>query len=187
MSSEEYSVLVSRGKSKTQLGIKALDAAHAQAQALDIIRSLGADKSELLYGESKPSRLSELYRRLAFNEFEHKECCIWEGSITNRVPSIYATGKRFYIRPLILGYLDIQRDSVVKNTCGNPLCINPYHNNYLNGNNSKLGSGDMRIVLAFRSQGIPVPQIAEVLKVHRSTIYRALKHERLLTGGEGHR
>jgi len=187
MFSEEYSVLISRGKAETQLRIKALDAGHAQAQSLDICRSLGADKFELIYGKKNESKLSKLYEKLAFNKFDYKKCDIWDGSFTNNVPSIYAVSKRFYIRPLILGYLDIQKDKIVKNSCNNIKCINPYHNHYLNSNNSKIGGGDLQIVLAFRSQGVSVTQIAEVLKVHRSTIYRALKNERLLIGDKDHR
>jgi len=86
------------------------------------------------------------------------------------------------VRPLILGYLDIERDETVKNTCGNYKCINPYHNQYLKSKNSKLGSGDLRILLAFRSQGASATQIAKALNVHRSTIYRTLKNERLFAG-----
>lgn len=187
MSSEDYKVLVTRGATQTELALNAQDAAHAQGQALDIARSLEAEKFELAYGRIKETRLSGLYKKLAYNDFSHEVCCEWDGSFTNGVPSVYALGRRHYVRPLILGYLDIQRDKTVKNTCSNTKCINPYHNHYLNFKNSKLTSGDHRIVLAFRSQGVSVTQIAEVLKVHRSTIYRALKNERLLTGDEDHR
>ena len=92
---------------------------------------------------------------------------------------MYTLGKRFYVRPLILGYLDITKDAVVKNVCKNPLCVNPYHNQYLHEKNSKLGGGDLQMLLAFRSQGASIPQIAKALNVHRSTIYRILKDERL--------
>jgi hypothetical protein len=184
---ENYQVLVSKDDNKIKLAITAHDAAHAQAQALDITRSLEADRFELAYGKHKPNKLSELYEKLAYNDFEHATCCEWESSFTNNVPSVYALRKRYYVRPLILGYLDIQRDQTVKNSCNNPKCINPYHNHYLSFKNSKMGSGDLQIALAFRSQGVSVSQIAEVLKVHRSTIYRALKNERLLTGDKDHR
>jgi hypothetical protein len=64
MSSEEYSLLVSKAKTKVNISIKAFDAAHAQAQALDIARSLEADKFELGYGKAKQNRLSELLKSL---------------------------------------------------------------------------------------------------------------------------
>ena len=179
MSSEQYSLLVSKAKTEVKISIKAFDAAHAQAQALDIARSLEAERFELGYGKAKQNRLSELFEKLAFNDFDHKQCFDWEGSVVNKVPAVYTLGKRFYVRPLILGYLDITKDAVVKNVCKNPLCVNPYHNQYLHEKNSKLGGGDLQMLLAFRSQGASVPQIAKALNVHRSTIYRILKDERL--------
>jgi len=179
MSSEEYSLLLSKAQTEVKISIKAFDAAHAQAQALDIARSLEADRFELGYGKAKQNRLSELFEKLAFNDFDHKQCFDWEGSVVNKVPAVYTLGKRFYVRPLILGYLDITKDAVVKNVCKNPLCVNPYHNQYLHEKNSKLGGGDLQMLLAFRSQGASVPQIAKALNVHRSTIYRILKDERL--------
>ena len=47
MSSEHYSLLVSKGQTQVKISVKAFDAAHAQAQALDIARSLEADRFEL--------------------------------------------------------------------------------------------------------------------------------------------
>ena len=182
MSSEEYSLLLSKAQTEVKISIKAFDAAHAQAQALDIARSLEADRFELGYGKAKQNRLSELFEKLAFNDFDHKQCFDWEGSVVNKVPAVYTLGKRFYVRPLILGYLDITKDAVVKNVCKNPLCVNPYHNQYLHEKNSKLGGGDLQMLLAFRSQGASVPQIAKALNVHRSTIYRILKDERFSSG-----
>tara|TARA_B100000073_G_scaffold88039_1_gene68979 strand:- start:4173 stop:4790 length:618 start_codon:yes stop_codon:yes gene_type:complete len=187
MFTENYQVSFTRSNKTIKLAVTAQDVAHAQAQALDITRSLEADKFELGYGACKNSQLSDLYKKLAYNDFSHDHCYEWESSLTNGVPSVYAFGRRYYVRPLILGYLDIQKDQIVKNTCGNTKCINPYHNHYMHFKNSKLGGGDMQIALAFRSQGVSVPQIAKVLKVHRSTIYRALKNERLLIGDKGHR
>jgi hypothetical protein len=181
-STERYKLTVIKRDCRTKLGIRALDAAHAQAQGLDIARSLGAERFELGYGKARQSILGNLYEKLAYNDFEHEQCFEWVGSLTNRTPSVYALGARYYVRPLILGYLDIERDETVKNTCGNYKCINPYHNQYLKSKNSKLGSGDLRILLAFRSQGASATQIAKALNVHRSTIYRTLKNERLFAG-----
>ena len=182
MSSEHYSLLVSKGQTQVKISVKAFDAAHAQAQALDIARSLEADRSELVYSPAKENKLSELFEKLAYNNFDHKECYNWRGSLVNKVPAVYTLNKRFYVRPLILGYLDISKDAVVKNVCRNPLCVNPYHNQYLHEKNSKIGGGDLQMLLAFRSQGASVPQIAKALNVHRSTIYRILKDERFSSG-----
>ena len=182
MSSENYSLLVSKGQTQVKISVKAFDAAHAQAQALDIARSLEADRFELGYGAAKENKLSELFEKLAYNDFDHKECYDWKGSLVNKVPAVYTLNKRFYVRPLILGYLDISKDAVVKNVCRNPLCVNPYHNQYLHEKNSKIGGGDLQMLLAFRSQGASVPQIAKALNVHRSTIYRILKDERFSSG-----
>lgn len=183
---ESYNLVVFKANNKTKLSVCAHDAAHAQAQALDIARSLEADKFELVYGLNKISRLSDLYRRLAYSDFKHQECFEWEGPVTNQVPSVYAVGKRFYIRPLIQGYLGLDKDKVVKNTCKNPKCINPYHNHYLNNKNSKLSGGDVQMALAFRSQGASVQQIAKALNVHRTTIYRTLKNECIPIGDQDH-
>ena len=179
MDSEQYSLLLSKATTEVKISVKAFDAAHAQAQALDIARSLEADRFELVYGVAKQNRLSELFEKLAYNDFDHKKCYDWKGSVVNKVPAVYTLNKRFYVRPLILGYLDITRDAVVKNVCKNPFCVNPYHNQYLHQKNSKIGGGDLQMLLAFRSQGASVPQIAKALNVHRSTIYRILKNERL--------
>ena len=187
MSTEDYKLKIFRGQKKLQVAVSALDAAHAQGQAMDIARSLDAERFSLRYGKTKPTILSELYEKLAYNKFTYKDCELWNGSLTNGSPSIYALGRRYYVRPLVLGYLDISKDGVVKTTCGNSMCVNPYHNQYLSSKNSKLGSGDTQMLLAFRSQGVNIPQIAKALNVHRSTVYRVLKNERLLTGGKDHR
>jgi hypothetical protein len=182
MSTEEYSLTIFRDSIRTTLSIEAIDHAHAQAQATDITKSLSAEKFKLSYGKGNDNKLSDLYRRLAFSDFNPKECFEWSGSFTNNVPSVYVLGKRYYIRPLIQVYLDSDRDKIVKNTCNNTKCINPYHNHYLNSKNSKLSSGDHQMMLAFASQGVSVQQIAEALKVHRTTVYRNLNNERLHSG-----
>ena len=187
MSTEDYKLRIFRRLKKLDIAITALDAAHAQGQAMDISRSLDAERFSLAYGKTEKTILSELYRKLAYNEFNHKDCEIWDHSLTNGCPSLYALSRRYYVRPLVLGYLDISKEGVVKTTCGNSKCVNPYHNQYLSSKNSKLGSGDKQMLLAFRSQGVSIPQIAKALNVHRSTIYRILKNERLLTGDEDQR
>jgi len=186
MSTEDYKLRIFRRRKKLDIAITALDAAHAQGQAMDIARSLDAERFSLVYGKTSETILSNLFRKLAYNDFNHKDCEIWEHSLTNGCPSIYALSRRYYVRPLVLGYLDISKDSVVKTTCGKAKCVNPYHNQYLSSKNSKLGSGDKQMLLAFRSQGVSIPQIAKALNVHRSTIYRALKNERLLIRGKDH-
>lgn len=172
---ENYTLIIFRETQRLKLSVSANDHNHAQAQSVDITRSLQGEKSELTYGKIKETILSDLFRRLAFSDFDRKECFKWPGSFTNGVPSLYALGKRFYVRPLIQKYLDLDQDRVVKNTCKNTKCINPYHNHYLFSNNSKLSGGDHQMALAFRSQGVSVPQIALALNVHKSTIYRFFK------------
>ena len=186
MSTESYTLRVFRDDSQTKLSVCANDHVHAQAQAIDIARSLGADRTELSYGEHPESKLSELYRRLAYSDFDSKECFEWQGSLTNHVPSVYAVGRRFYVRPLIQGYLDLDRARIVKSACNNTQCINPYHNHYLHSKNSKLTGGDQQTALAFRSQGVSVPQIALALNVHRSTIHRLLKNAHHLSRSENY-
>ena len=63
--------------------------------------------------------------------------------------------------------------------CGNPGLQERLARQYLSEKNSKLGGGDLQMLLAFRSQGVSVQQIAKALNVHRSTIYRILKDERI--------
>jgi len=179
---ESYNLVVFKANKKTKLSVCAHDAAHAQAQALDISRSLIADKFELAYGLNKESKLSDLYRRLAYSDFKHQECFEWSSSYTNGCPAIYLFGKRFYIRPLILDYMDMNRDNFVKMTCKNKRCVNPYHFSYAPAKASKLTGGDKKLMLAFASQGVSVQQIAEALKVHRTTVYRNLNNERLHSG-----
>ena len=95
MSSEHYSLLISKAQTQVKISVKAFDAAHAQAQALDITRSLDADRFELGYGVAKENKLSELYEKLAYNDFDHKKCYDWEGSVVNKIPAVYTLGKRF--------------------------------------------------------------------------------------------
>jgi len=187
VSTENYTLRVYRNDSKIKLSVCANDHGHAQAQAIDITRSLAGDRFELLYGEIEESLLAELYRRLAYSDFSSKECFDWHGSITNGVPAVYALGRRYYVRPLIQSYLDMDRDRIVKNTCSCTECINPYHNNYLSAKNSKLSCGDLQMALAFRSQGVSVKQIAKALKVHRTTIYKSLKNAHHASRSENQR
>lgn len=169
------------------LPLRACDTAHAQAQALDIGRAFENAKYSLSYGQADDSLISELFKKLAFNEFTQQSCELWAGSFVNKSPCFYALGTRFYVRTTILKYLDIPREGVVpKLRCKNPHCINPYHFEYCAEKNTKLSSGDVQMLLAFQSQGASARQIAKVLKVHRSTIYRKLKDERIHSGTSRH-
>jgi hypothetical protein len=183
---ESYTVKVVKNNKEKDILIYAFDANHAQAQASDIRRSLQADSIQLNYGSCKKTKLSELFNRLAFSDFSHKKCCEWEGSFVNSCPAIYILGERYYIRPLVLEYMDMNRDNFVKMSCGNNNCINPYHNAYKANKASKLTGGDLQMVVAYRSQGVSIPQIAEVLNVHRSTIYRKLSNECLRSRPANH-
>lgn len=166
--------------------MKATDAGHAQAQACDISRALKTNSFNLSYGKTKESELSDLFEKLAFNNFNQKECDYWESSFSNKCPVVYAFKSRYFIRPLILDYLDISGDMYVKTTCGNKNCINPYHNSYKKMKASKTTLGDTRLIVTFASQGVPIKEIAKALKVHRSTIYRILSRERLPSGATSH-
>jgi len=175
---EDYTLKITKTAKEISLAVRAYDNNHAQAQAVDILRSLKGSKFQIIYKNQKPSQLSELFRRLAFSDFSHNECYEWSGSFVKNLPVLYTLGNRFYVRSLILDYMDMHRDNFVKMTCGCFACINPYHNAYKPNKASKLTGGDLRMVVAYRSQGVSVAQIAKALKVHRSTIYRSLTNER---------
>jgi hypothetical protein len=183
----QYTLLLRKTCSKFYLPIKALSTNHAQAQAQDIVRALNANELELTYTERTESLLSNLFERLAFNTFTQNECVEWKGSYCNKCPCTYVFQNRIYVKDLILKYLDIPKDkTITKGRCKNIKCINPYHFEYHQSNNSKLTCGDTRLLLAYRGQGTGVNQIAEALNVHRSTIYRKLKNERLSSGSANH-
>jgi len=186
MTSTEYCLILERSKRKLELAITANDSNHAQAQAADIARALQADTFSLSYEGSSKGSLTDLFRRLASSDFEHARCEEWSGSFCNGSPVIYALGHKYYVRPLILDYLEINKDGCVKPSCGNRLCINPYHNSYKKMKASKLGDADTNLVLAFSRQGVPVREIAKALNVHRSTIYRTLNREHLHAGPAHH-
>jgi hypothetical protein len=174
----EYTLLLKKGAQDFFLRVKACDTAHAQAQASDICRALGAEEFQLTYGNKHKEKLSKLFEDLAFNNFSYNSCCMWEGSFTNNVPCIYIFGKRIYVRDLIVKYLDVPKDKHnPKPSCKCKSCINPYHFEYRLYKNEKLSCGDNMLLLAYRSQGASVSQIAKALNVHRSTIYRKLKNE----------
>jgi hypothetical protein len=177
---ERYVLSLNKCNKKTKLAILANDSAHAQAQALDIIRAFNADGYSLTYGTYKDTDLSRLFCGLAFNTFTHKFCYTWTATECNKVPCCYVFGERFYLRNVILRYLDIPKDDLItKNSCKCGGCVNPYHFAYVTEKNEKLSSGDLKLLVAYRSQGAGVAQIATALKVHRSTIYRRLKDEPL--------
>ena len=171
---EDYCLIIEKTKKKIQLCLLANDNNHAKAQAIDIARGLQADAFTLVYEQVKPCVLSKFFKRLAYSEFNHTECFIWEGKYCNNTPIIYTLGIKYYVRPLILAYLDIPRDSFVLPKCKRKNCINPFHNTYKNMKASKLTSADRQLALAFASQGTPVRDIAKAFKVHRSSIYRLL-------------
>lgn len=180
-----YRLELLRNSVKLSLAVWANESAHAQAQAQDICRALEVDEFNLAYETADPSPLAVLFRQLAFNEFTHESCCEWEKTC-NDAPCIYAFKKRFFLKPIILKYLDIPQDSPVRLTCDNSHCINPYHFKYVSGKNSKLSTGDCRLLVAYQGQGASIQQVAKAFKVHRSTIYRNLKNERLRSGFTNH-
>lgn len=187
MTHTNYCLVLERSNKQLEVAIKALDSNHAQAQALDIARALQIDTFSLSYKHTKEQKLSLLFQRLAYSEFDNKECEEWNEKLCNNSPCFYALGKRYYVRSTILKYLDIPRDGVVpKPRCKNPRCVNPYHFEYCAEKNTKLSGGDVQMLLAFQSQGASVRQIAKALKVHRSTIYRKLKDERIHSGTAHH-
>ena len=179
--------LTKRGRS-LDLSLVSHDSFHAQAQASDICRAFDADTFTLSYKEREKDNLSELFRCLAFNDFETKKCTEWQGKFANDTPCIYTLGQRFYIKSMILKYLDIPKDdATTKTVCKSKPCINPYHYMYVDGKNAKLSCGDVKMLVAYRSQGTGARQIAKALNVHRSTIYRRLNNERLSAGASGNR
>jgi hypothetical protein len=179
---DSYRLILREESKHLKISIKAYDSNHAQAQATDISRSINASSYELGYEKQKVSPLSELFEKLAFNLFTYNTCTEWEGKFSNKAPCVYIFGRRLFLKNLILRYLDIPTDSNVKLTCNCTCCINPYHFAYLFGKNSKLSCGDTKLLLAYRSQGTGINQIADALNVHRSTIYRKLKNERFSSG-----
>lgn len=174
---EGYLLLLENNKQKIELNIQAHDSVHAAAQGVDICRALKIPKYTIKYSTTNQinGELSLLFNKLAFSNFNKKHCCFWEGKYTNGYPCIYTNKKKFYVRSIILNYLDIDPECTVKVSCKNKSCINPYHFEYYKKQNSKLSYGDERLLLAYKSQNMTVPQIAEVLQVHRSTIYRKIK------------
>lgn len=183
----DYCLQIEKNDKHLEIALTANDAGHAQAQAKDILRALKASKFELTYKKTPQTCLSDLFRRLAYSEYEHKKCCLWENKLSNDTPVVYALGQKYYVRPLILDYLEITKDEYVTPVCGEKLCVNPFHNSYKKSKASKLTSADLSLALAFASQGVPIREIARALKVHRSTIYRALNHERIHPGSPGQR
>lgn len=180
-----YKLELSKSSAKLSLSIWANESVHAQAQAQDICRALSAEEFHLKYGDVKTCALSHLFKQLAFNEFTHDTCSTWD-TRCNDSPCLYAFKKRFFVKQVILKYLDIPVDNPVRMTCSCKSCINPYHYNYVLGKNSKLSTGDRRLLVAYQSQGASIPQVAKAFKVHRSTVYRNLKDERLCLRSSDH-
>ena len=185
---DNYILSLIKESKKLRLQVTAKDSGHAQAQAGDISRALSAEKYNLTYGSCEEDLLSKLFKDLAENNFCHGECSEWVGPSTNNVPCTYVLGSRQYVRTVILKYLDIPKDGVTaKPKCMCKQCINPYHFTYVHGKNEKISCGDRKLLVAYRSQGVGIAQIAAALNVHRSTIYRQLGNEPVLNGPEGHR
>jgi|LakMenEpi03Aug12_release.lakeMendotaPanAssembly.Ray.scaffolds.fasta_scaffold513841_1 hypothetical protein len=185
---DNYILSLVKEDKKLELQITAKDSGHAQAQAGDISKALGAERYNLSYGSCEQNLLAQLFKDLAENNFTHGECCKWGGKFTNGVPCTYVLGSRQYIRTIILKYLDIPKDGVTaKPKCFCKQCVNPYHFTYVQGKNEKISCGDRKLVVAYRGQGVGVTQIAAALKVHRSTIYRQLSNESVSNGPENHR
>jgi hypothetical protein len=181
---KKYTLELHSDKTKKIVTVEANDNNHAQAQSIDISRALCVDKFKLNYeiNNIKQTKICSLFKKLAYSDFSHDECFEWEGSYTNGCPTVYLFGKRFYIRPLIIDYMNIKKDSIVKMECENKDCVNPYHFSYKTCKAQKMSSGDLKMMLAFAGQGVSVKQIAKALNIHRSTVYRNLNHERLHAG-----
>ena len=183
----KYTLTLFKDRKKLKISIKAHDTNHAQAQAKDITRAFNGDEFKLDYSAVKETTVSNLFELLAFNKFETKSCFEWKGMFSNNCACIYVLSKRYFVKDIILKYLDIPKDSTTaKSKCKNPTCVNPYHFEYHSAKNSKLTGGDLKMLVAYRSQGTGVSQIAEAFKVHRSTIYRKLKNERFSFGVAHH-
>jgi len=173
---DTYGLVVKQNKTVSLISVTANDSNHAQAQADDICRAIQATGFELSYGKKRETNVSELFKKLAFNDFTYKECYLWSGSVSNSNPCFYIFNKRFYTRAVILKYLDIPKeDTQIKLTCNCNLCVNPYHFSYCSSSNSKLTNGDLKLLKAYKNEGVKVAQIAELLNVHRGTIYRNFK------------
>ena len=180
---DQYILELHKDQKRLKLVLRANDSGHAQAQAADIARALNAESYNLGYGACKTTALSELFENLATNNYTHAVCAPWSAQFTNGVPCSYALGSRHYIRNLILKYLDIPKDGqIAKPSCNCKSCINPYHFAYAREKREKISSGDLKLLLAYRRQGVEVTQIAKALNVHRSTIYRKLTNEPISNG-----
>lgn len=173
-------------ESRFSLHLEANDNNHAQAQCSDIVRALNIKKYTIEYGGGKQTCLSKLFKKLSLSDFSYDDCYMWDGPLSNGYACFYLDKKRIYIRKLIVSYFNLDENIEIKTTCNNKSCVNPYHFEYVKDKNTKLSCGDLRLLLAYRSQGTGVNQIAEALNVHRSTIYRKLKNERLSSGAANH-
>lgn len=173
---DTYRLVVKQNQTVSLISVTANDSNHAQAQADDICRAIQATGFELTYGKKQETNISKLFKKLAFNDFSYKDCYLWRGSVSNKNPCFYIFNKRFYTRAVILRYLDIPKDDIqIKLTCDCNLCVNPYHFSYCSSSNSKLTNGDLKLLRAYKNEGVKVTQIAELLNVHKGTIYRNFK------------
>jgi len=185
---KDYQLEVIKNKKFVKLALDASSSNHAVAQAEDICRALDATSFDLRYTKYKETSLSTLFKKLATNMYDYRVCEPWTETFSNNVPCIYVLEQRYYVRNLILKYLDIPKEgAIARPSCNCKSCINPYHFSYKSGKNSKLTGADTNMLLAFLGQGSGVTQAAKALKVHRSTIYRKLNRECLSTRSDDHR
>jgi hypothetical protein len=152
-----------------------------------------ADETDNLPEEKTPAlpqliRMERYYNPTSASHFFTADPSKEDLTFSNNVPCLYVFNQRYYVRTLILRYLDIPREGIIaRPSCICKSCINPYHFSYRFGKNSKLTGGDVQMLLAFMGQGAGVSQAAKALKVHRSTIYRKLKNEHFSVGSENNR
>jgi hypothetical protein len=177
---KNYTLKLDRDKTTLKLSLEANESGHAQAQASDICRALQANSYQLDYVETESTHISELFNKLAVNDFTYNQCFIWKGRYDkDNYPCLYVFKERLYVRNVILKYLDIPKeDAHLRLTCGKRDCVNPFHFSYAERKNERLTGGDTKMLLAYASQGVSVTQIAKAFNLHRSTIYRKLKRER---------
>jgi hypothetical protein len=95
----QYSIELERNNKKLTLAVQSNDTAHVQAQAVDICRAVDATQYLISYEHIDESPLAKLFRDLAFNNFDYKECFEWEGSFCNKT-AVLLRIRKTNIRPL---------------------------------------------------------------------------------------
>ena len=79
MAVKNYTLKLDRDKTTLKLSLEANESGHAQAQASDICRALQANSYQLDYVETESTHISELFNKLAVNDFTYNQCFIWKG------------------------------------------------------------------------------------------------------------